>query len=328
MAARSWVGPVELYRYIRKARGLTLRIMPDLVHAMRIPFEGMLAAKSTPARLPLLISIWGNDLTLFAKRNPLLARQTKEVLRRADALHCDCDRDLELAVRSWGFQGSKPHIALPSSGGIQSTRFNAAASTSMLRKQLNISDCVAVVINPRGMRGYVRNDVFFQAIPLVLRTYPQTVFLCNAMQGNAVAEKWLSKLKIEGNVQLLPTVPHDEMAEMFRLASIAVSPSLHDGTPNTLLEAMACGCFPVAGDIESVREWITCGVNGLLCDPTSPESLASSIVRALGDEQMRNRARDQNLRLIAERADYAKVMEQAEEFYFRMILERKEPVRV
>lgn len=54
------------------------------------------------------------------------------------------------------------------------------------------------------------------------------------------------------------------MAELFRLSSVAVSPSLHDGTPNTLLEAMDCGCIIVTGDIESVREWINDGENGSL----------------------------------------------------------------
>jgi glycosyltransferase involved in cell wall biosynthesis len=86
---------------------------------------------------------------------------------------------------------------------------------------------------------------------------------------------------------------------------------------------MASGVFPVAGDIASIREWIVDGLNGLLCDPTSPESLARAITRALGDEQMRNRAREQNLRLIAERADYSNVMRQAEEFYSEIIQRKK-----
>ena len=182
-------------------------------------------------------------------------------------------------------------------------------------------------INPRGARGYVCNDAFFQAIPAVLRARPDTVFLCSAMQGNAAAEKWIGKLQIQANVRLLPPVPRDEMAEMFRLAVIAVSPSLHDGTPNTLLEAMASGCFPVAGDIESVREWITDAVNGLLCDPTKPDELARAMTRALDDAPLRNAARAQNLLLIAERAEYNQVMQQAETFYAEMI-ERKRCERV
>jgi glycosyltransferase involved in cell wall biosynthesis len=98
------------------------------------------------------------------------------------------------------------------------------------------------------------------------------------------------------------------MAELFRRSQVAVSPSTHDGTPNTLLEAMACGCFPVAGDLESLREWITPGDNGLLVDPGDPRALADAILLALEQPDLRLRARERNLRLIAERAEYKKVM--------------------
>ena len=136
----------------------------------------------------------------------------------------------------------------------------------------------------------------------------------------------MRRLDIKDNVRLLPSVPREQMAELFRLASVAVSPSLHDGTPNSLLEAMACGCFPVAGDIESVREWIANGDNGLLCDPKNPESVARAVIRALADKQMRSNALERNTRSIAERAEYNKVMRKAEEFYSEVV-QRKDKAR-
>ncbi len=326
--AHLWVTPIELHRHVPAVKDLISRISPDLVHAMRIPFEGILAAKAAPSNVPLVISVWGNDFTLCAANNPLIARQTRRALERADGLHCDCRRDRELALREWGFDSSKRSVVLPGAGGVQAAVFRPGEPNSSLRRELNIPDDARVVFNPRGFRGYVRNDVFFTAIPGILKQYSNAVFVCTAMQGNPTAEKWVRRLAIQESVRLLPSVPRERMAELFRLASVAVSPSLHDGTPNTLLEAMACGCFPVAGDIESVREWITDGVNGLLCDPTSPESLARGIARALGDEQMRKTAREQNTRLIAERAEYSKVMQQAEEFYFKIVQNKRKTVQV
>lgn len=326
--AHLWVTPFELHRHVPAVKDLITRISPDLVHAMRIPFEGILAAKAAPSNVPLVISVWGNDFTLCAESNPLIARQTRLALGRADALHCDCRRDLDLATRAWGFDLKKPSVVLPGAGGVQAAVFHPGEPDPSLRRDMSIPDDAPVVFNPRGFRGYVRNDVFFQAIPGILKQYPNAVFVCTGMQGNPTAEKWVRRLAIEKSVRLLPSVPRERMAELFRLASVAVSPSLHDGTPNTLLEAMACGCFPVAGDIESVREWIADGDNGLLCDPTSPEALAGAIVRALGDEQMRNSAREQNLRLIAERAEYSKVMQQAEEFYFKIVRNKQQAVQV
>jgi glycosyltransferase involved in cell wall biosynthesis len=105
------------------------------------------------------------------------------------------------------------------------------------------------------------------------------------------------------------------MAQLYRQAQVVVSPSKHDGTPNTLLEAMACGCFPVAGDLESIREWITPGWNGLLVAPDDPGSLARAVVEGLGNAGLRIRAAEINQGLIRERASYSKVMASAAGFY-------------
>ncbi len=316
------ITPVELRRHVEPARSLLSRLSPDLVHAMRIPFEGILAAKAAPPQLPLLISVWGNDFTFCAPDNPLIARQTRQALKRADALHTDCRRDLAMAIEAWGFDAKKLAVVLPGAGGIQLARFTAAAPDAALRRRLDITEAAPVIINARGFRDYLRNDVFFAAIPGVLKKRPDAVFLCVAMRGHAMAEKWLKQYGIAESVRLLPPVAREEMADLFRVAQVAVSPSLHDGTPNTLLEAMACGCLPVAGDIESVREWIDDGINGLLCDATSVESLAGAMIRALDDEALRRTARPYNVKLITERADYDGVMRRAEAFYSEAV-ERK-----
>ncbi len=328
IAARFWLGPLDVHRYVARARGLIERISPDIVHAMRIPFEGILAAKATPAQFPLVISVWGNDFTLFGNRNPLIARQTLGALRRADALLCDCRRDLRLAVSEWGFSGEKPAALLPGAGGVETSVFNPEGDSPEPGEQLRIPTGARVIINPRGFRKYVRNDIFFQSIPLVLEKHPESIFLCVGMQGNPVAEKWVNRLAITTSVRLLPVMPHKEMARLFRLAEITVSPSLHDGTPNSLLEAMACGCFPVAGNIESVREWIADKENGLLCDPTNRRSLADAIARALDDGGLRDRARGPNVSMVAERAEYEKVMREAEKFYQQVIQQSERIMKV
>lgn len=324
LATQHLLLPLDVHRQVGGVRRLIMQIAPDIVHAMRLPFEGIVAARATPPGMPLILSVWGNDFTLWAARNAVIAWQTRQALGRADALHTDCRRDLAIALAEWGFAAEKPATVLPGAGGIHMTRFYTAAPDDGLRRQLNISEAAPVVINPRGFRSYVRNDLFFAAIPLVLRKHPQAIFLCVALQGNAMAEKWVKQFGIAENVRLLPQVAGDQMAELFRLAEVAVSPSLHDGTPNTLLEAMACGCFPVAGRIESVGEWIDDEVNGLLCDATKVESLADAMSRALDDAPLRQAAREHNVRLITERAEYGSVMQRAEAFYIDLI-ERRRP---
>lgn len=302
-ALRQWFGPLTITRSARGLRALIERVKPDLVHAMRIPYEGMLAADAYAGR-PLIVSVWGNDFTLHAPSTPLMGHYTRWTLQVADALHTDCRRDLRLAG-GWGFAGEKPTLVTPGNGGIHTEIFYPPQSPVD----------APVVINPRGLRAYVRNDTFFKAIPLVLAKKPGTRFLCASMAGEAQAVKWVRGLGIEGSVELLPPLPHAEMGEVFRRAQVVVSPGAHDGTPNSLLEGMACSCFPVAGDLESIREWITPGVNGLLADAADPRSLADAIVTALDNKDLRAKAAGLNNGIILDRAEYGRNMEKAGMFY-------------
>ena len=325
--ARFWVASFDVERHVLQAGEIIGDISPDIVHAMRIPFEGVLAAKATPAGTPLVVSVWGNDFTLFANRYPHIASQTEQALLRADALHCDCNRDLTLARGFWRFSQHKPAAVLPGAGGVQLDVFQPNGARGALRDKLRIGDNAPVVFNPRGFRAYVRNDMFIASIPEVLSRFPEAIFLCSGLKGNSRAERQVTRIGISENVRLLPVLPREEMAAFFCAADISVSPSLHDGTPNTLLEAMACGAFPVAGDIDSVREWIDDGINGLLCNATDPKSIAGAIIKALRDSEMRQRAARHTLELICARADYVQVMQQAEQFYLR-VLERQQTAAV
>jgi len=315
-AIRQRLGPYTIPKAAHQMNGIIERVQPDLVHAMRIPYEGMLVAMSEP-RVPLLVSVWGNDFTLHAPATSRMRQLTKLTLQRAKALHTDCERDRRLAY-VWGFSKRKPAIVLPGAGGIQMDIFYPSS-------QLNAGDtnqAHATVINPRGIRAYVCNEAFFRAIPIVLVKRPGTRFVCPAMAGEAIAEHWVEEFGVQTNVELLPRQTRGQMADLYRQSQVAVSPSTHDGTPNTLLEAMACGCFPVAGDIESLREWITPGANGLLVDPHDPQAIADAILTALEHLELRVRAKHFNLELIFTRAEYIQVMKKAEQFYKKISSQR------
>jgi len=311
------LAPLDLHRHVNRTRTVIAEVAPDLVHALRIPFEGMLGAMAVREQ-PLIISVWGNDFTLHAAQNRVAGIYTRRSMRHANGLHADCQRDARLA-RAYGFSGTRPSVVLPGGGGVHVDLFYPGGRDAQLGAALSITMGCPVVINPRGIREYVHTEAFFQAIPLVLRVYPEAVFLCIAMADSNLARNWVSRLAIERSVRLLPAVPHEDMATYFRFAAVAVSPSAHDGTPNTLLESMACGCLPVAGDIDSVREWITDGVNGLLCDPRDPSALACAIIRSLADDSFRAHARTHNGQVIAERAEYGAVMRSASAFYDHVV---------
>jgi len=316
---RHWLGPWTVSFSAKQLEKWMESLKPDLVHAMRIPFEGMLATSAKPT-CPLLISVWGNDFSLHAPATPWMKFLTRRTLRRASALQVDCYRDQRLALE-WGFPSDRPVLVIPGGGGVRDEFFYPKEAGKESPKDEDtpwkqaLPGNAPVVVNPRGFRAYVRNDTFFKAIPRILTHRPETVFLCPAMAGEPEAEAWLDRLAIRASVHLLPKLTPEEMGALFRRALVTVSVTQHDGTPNSLLEAMACGCFPVVGDLESIREWIEDDVNGILVRPDDADGLATAVLKALADQTLRQRAELQNLQLIEKRASHTKVMAEAEAFY-------------
>ncbi len=132
---------------------------------------------------------------------------------------------------------ARPKLVMPGNGGIRTEIFYPPSKP--------VEE--PVVINPRGLRTYVRNDVFFHAIPLVLAKRPDAKFICAAMAGEPQALQWIEKLSIGSAVELLPPLPYAKMAEVFRQAQLVVSPSVHDGTPNSLLEGWPAAASRLPG---------------------------------------------------------------------------------
>ena len=244
---RHWLGPFTVLPAARQLRERVDVIRPDLIHAMRIPFEGMVATALDPA-VPLIVSVWGNDFTLHAPASPFMGNLTRRTMFRADGLHVDCNRDQRLAI-AWDYPESHPVMVLPGGGGIKTDIFYPEEEGKISEPEKastileGLPEDANIVVNPRGFRAYVRNDTFFKSIPLILDEKPKTRFLCPAMSGEKQAIAWIKKLRIEHAVRLLPKLSQEEMAFILRHASVTVSPSEHDGTPNTLLETMASGCF-------------------------------------------------------------------------------------
>lgn len=323
LAGRYRLGPLTLEYYGPRFRKLVEKIQPDLIHALRIPFEGMLASWA-PEGVPLAVSIWGNDLTLHAGGSSSMAQLTRKTLARADALVADAGRDIRLG-RAWGFTPDKPTRVVPGNGGLDLEELAAARIQSEANKILEDYHIPAesrLVINPRGFRtGSVRQDTFFAALPLIYERLAlqsgeaPVTFACAAMAGQREAQRLVERYQLNGKLILLPRLPQSQLWNLFARSAVSVSVSQHDGTPNSLLEAMALGALPIAGDIESIREWITPGVNGLLVEPDKPQALAEAILLALEMPALRASAAECNTRIIRERASAGVVRAKIQELY-------------
>lgn len=316
---RHWLIPFRIGSRARLLDAMLRNIQPELLHAMRIPQEGMTAAASKRMttggkRIPLVVSVWGDDFTYHARSSPMMANLTRQTVTRTDALHSDCQRDIRLA-QEWGLRIGAKTLVTPGNGGVRSSLFFRATPDDVLVKRFNLPRDAFFILNPRGIRGVARTDTFFKAIPIIIQKVPAAHFLALRMEGADIAKHWIQKLNLGSRVTLLPALVQEDMARLFRLAPITLSLTEHDGVPNVLLESMACGSFPICGDLESIREWIEPGKNGLLVSPGDADAVADAVVHASRDDALREEAAQRNQKIIAERAEWNSVMSRVKLFY-------------
>lgn len=97
--------------------------------------------------------------------------------------------------------------------------------------------------------------------------------LAEAMQIEAL----LKELHIEGSVDRVGYVPDEDLRALYVLSHACVFPSLYEGFGLPVLEAMTCGGVVVSSNVSSLSEVVG---PSIIVDPTSPEDIASGIVRA------------------------------------------------
>jgi glycosyltransferase involved in cell wall biosynthesis len=89
-------------------------------------------------------------------------------------------------------------------------------------------------------------------------------------------------------VEFVGTLPHERLPEVIRRAQVFVLPSLYEGNPKALLEAMACGVAIVGSRAPGIEDVIVHGETGYLCG-TSAEEIRDAVTHLLADEPLRRR---------------------------------------
>lgn len=86
-----------------------------------------------------------------------------------------------------------------------------------------------------------------------------------------------------------------DVAELLPHFDVFALPSQAEGISNTLLEAMACGCAPVATDVGGNPELVENDVNGLLVPSQASASLATALARLVNEPALRQRLAEASL---------------------------------
>jgi glycosyltransferase involved in cell wall biosynthesis len=97
------------------------------------------------------------------------------------------------------------------------------------------------------------------------------------------SKKLCQELGIEEKVRFIGLV--NDVRKYLAISDLFVFPSLHEGFPNSVLEAMACGLPVISTRIGGVIDVIKNGENGLLVEPGNVDQLADALKRLISDAE-------------------------------------------
>lgn len=285
-------------------RTLVRRLGVDVVHSFPLtPF----ASLASFAGAPHVVTLWGSDMYKHgqARRLPLIKRAC---LSRAACVTAD-SRDLCGRAARAGTPWTRIHLI---QFGVDLEAFRPIRAQAENRARLGIPESVPVVLSPRGFWPIYNPEVIVEAAAQVERSGVDAFFVLLAGTGDRGALERLVRSKLSRAI-VIGSVPHEEMADLYGLASVCVSIPTWDGTPVSLLEAMASGCIPVVSDTHSAREWVEDGDNGFVV-PIDASALARAVTEAVGHRRAAEIAR-RNRTTIEERADHNVEMDRMAQLY-------------
>ncbi|MFH2069922.1 MAG: glycosyltransferase [Elusimicrobiota bacterium] len=202
-----------------------------------------------------------------------------------------------MALKSFLVKGGMPADKLVVLyNGVEQTVQQPGAREAV-RSQLGIADGDIMVCTAGRLHEQKGMEHFISAIPSVLSKFKNVLFV---ITGDGPQKRQLEaqalKMKILDKVIFTGFQPADESVRIISSSDIFVLPSLWEGTPNVLLEAMSQGRPVISTDTGGVREIIDDGLNGLIVRPASPKELSEKIIWLIENteaaKKMGNNARE------------------------------------
>jgi len=133
--------------------------------------------------------------------------------------------------------------------------------------------------------------------------------------GTGKDEKKLRLMAEREEINALFLGEREDVSEILQVIDVFVLPSLYEGLPVSVLEAMACGIPVVATNVEGNKEVILDGKTGLLVEPGNPYELAEKIKELLGDEKMRKDFGEAGFKRVKEKFSIDKTVDKIESLW-------------
>jgi glycosyltransferase involved in cell wall biosynthesis len=214
------------------------------------------------------------------------------------------------------YERISPRKVLTITNGIDGSRFQITVDKEKKRKELGVDGLGPVM--GLGVRLTEQKGISYllRAMPQVLKALPDVTLVIagkGPLQDSLRQEA--SSLGIDRHV--IFAGPRLDIPELLKLFDLYVLPSLWEGLPMVLLEAMAAGCPVLATGVGGVPTVIRHGESGSLVEPKNPQALSKEIVRLLSDSQLRKRYAENGLKTFREKFSAEVMTRQYEQLYLR-----------
>jgi glycosyltransferase involved in cell wall biosynthesis len=148
----------------------------------------------------------------------------------------------------------------------------------------------------------IRKDfaTLFLAMKRVLDVLPgvKLVIVGEKMDGYPLLVKTARELGVSHAITFRGFLDFNQYVKLLRDASVFVMPSLHEGFPTVLCEALSCGVPVVTTDRPTMNEVFTNDADALLVEAKNPEKLAEAMISVLTDKNLAGTIADNGRRLV------------------------------
>ncbi len=162
------------------------------------------------------------------------------------------------------------------------------------KKMLGLRGDKKIVFNLAALRDYKGHEILIKAVSLLSKDTLKDIVFYIGGKGPLyeTLKNSISSLSLEDKIKLLGFVPDEQVPLWINAAEFFVLPSLSEGNPTVMFEALGCGTPLVATSVGGVPEVLISEDYGLLCEPGDPEGLAEKIEIAINKNWDRDKILD------------------------------------
>ncbi|MBN1643753.1 MAG: glycosyltransferase family 4 protein [Dehalococcoidales bacterium] len=225
------------------------------------------------------------------------------IFRKMPHLTVSSERLKEVVVALTGVRPEKINIA--PFVAAEPDIFRPIADVSELKQSLGLNPDDLVVLCLAPVAPYKNQLSVVKAIPAVVEKYHTARFLfvgeTTIPEYYGQIQQFIRENALEKHALFTGFIKdYADLPKYYNLADVYILPSVAEGLPKVLLEAMSCGRAIVASSISQNKEPARYGDEMLFIEPHKPESIANAINKLLGDPGLRKKLGENARRTVAE----------------------------